>query len=192
MFGFPNSPALKEQNLGIRDQRRALEWIRDNIAAFGGDPKRIVLGGQSAGADTAHAMIYSHPRDPIMAGLLLQSGTIQVANAGSQQVDAEFVRIAKTVGCANDDRHQELKCMQDADAIALKHAISNITLNRFGSPTGGAPMVDNITIFTLNEYAKRGQSGDFARIVGSLIDLSQDESQLLTKLFPANAVRLDQ
>ncbi|HET6706938.1 carboxylesterase family protein [Amycolatopsis sp.] len=48
-------------NLGLRDQLAALEWVRDNIAAFGGNPAEITLGGQSAGAQSTLAL-WSAPR----------------------------------------------------------------------------------------------------------------------------------
>ncbi|KAJ6786102.1 hypothetical protein PWT90_10597 [Aphanocladium album] len=174
LFGFPNSPALEAQNLGIRDQRVALEWVRDNIAGFGGDPTRIVLGGQSSGADTGNAMLYSHADDPIVKGIAFQSGSVQVIGAADANVDAEFVRVAEAVGCHNGNRAKELNCMRGISAERLQKAVSNQTFNAFGSPPGGAPMVDNVTLFSLQEYDARGRAGKFAR-VPTLLGVTDDE-----------------
>jgi carboxylesterase type B len=48
IFGYPGSPEVPDKNPGLLDQRMAVEWTRDNIAAFGGDPKKIVLVSAAA------------------------------------------------------------------------------------------------------------------------------------------------
>ena len=157
IFGFPNAPN-EPANLGIRDIRFALEWLRDNVASFGGDPSRIVLGGQSAGSDAAHAMMYTHADGPIVAGLILQSGVAQYIGEGD---GSEWTRITSAVGCAEDD----LPCMRNIPALDLRRAISNDTFNQFSTPSGGTPVVDNHTHLLTKDYMQRGAEGRFARVV---------------------------
>jgi len=54
-FATPEHPI--ESNLGLRDQVAALEWIRDNIAGFGGDPANVTLFGESAGANAVTTLL---------------------------------------------------------------------------------------------------------------------------------------
>ena len=54
ILGFAKSTALSSHNAALRDQRMALEWVRENIAAFGGDPDNITIHGQSSGGAHDH------------------------------------------------------------------------------------------------------------------------------------------
>lgn len=79
IFGFPNSASLSDQNLGLLDQRLALKWIRDNIAAFGGDPSRIINWGESAGSIAVDYLDFAYYSDPIVSGRIMASGTALLA-----------------------------------------------------------------------------------------------------------------
>ncbi|KAK4949969.1 hypothetical protein LTR10_011811 [Elasticomyces elasticus] len=83
LFGFAASRDLLSQspsgcNYGLADQRVALEWVYQNIAAFGGDPDKVIVGGQSAGASSSHAQFLNETRlpSPRLRGAILQSAAM--------------------------------------------------------------------------------------------------------------------
>ncbi|KAK7420440.1 hypothetical protein QQZ08_010427 [Neonectria magnoliae] len=139
VFGFPNA-AGTHQNVGLLDQRVAVEWVRDNIAGFGGDPEQMVLWGQSAGAASVGMYGFSYPKDLIVKGLILDSGASSMLTIAAGNY-TRFSSLAKLVGCGELDSAQELACMQSVDAAKIQNAYS-------GSSLGFTPVGDNITAFT--------------------------------------------
>ena len=66
--------------MGLKDQTRALQWLKKNINAFGGDPDRITVFGESAGGASVHALVLSPKTKGLMAGAIAQSGTMFFLN----------------------------------------------------------------------------------------------------------------
>jgi para-nitrobenzyl esterase len=102
IFGFLAHPELTRDsshqssgNFGLEDQLAALQWVRDNIAAFGGDPSQITLFGQSAGGMSVTTLVASalsrgHFRRAIIESGSILGGPPMKDLAGAEMMGAEF------------------------------------------------------------------------------------------------------
>jgi para-nitrobenzyl esterase len=120
-LGFFAHPDLAKEgeptgNQGLLDQRLALEWVRDNIAAFGGDPANVTIFGESAGA----ADVCYHMVSPGSRGLFhraaSESGGCTMRSFGGESaasaVATNMVAYGNAVGCT--DVNDQLACLRKA------------------------------------------------------------------------------
>ncbi|KAF7586659.1 hypothetical protein BBP40_008528 [Aspergillus hancockii] len=163
VFGFPGILG-KEPNLGLLDQRKAVEWVRDNIRAFGGDPNRITMSGQSCGSAAADYWAYAYREDPIVAGLISHSGTAGSFPASSQELSNQhWEELTSLVGCKSGD---VLGCMKKQNITALLTASSKIKPPPASSAARAQPAfqptIDNVTVFS--DYEPLARAGKFAHL----------------------------
>jgi len=96
-------------NFGILDQIAALEWVRDNIAAFGGDPDKVTIYGESAGAMSVGIHLVSSPRsENLFRAAIMESNPLGLPYKNLKQSRAIAREFASNLGCGSDD----LACMR--------------------------------------------------------------------------------
>ncbi|KAG6266966.1 hypothetical protein E4U47_005504 [Claviceps purpurea] len=140
VFGFPGSPELSrsEQNLGWLDQRLALDWVQRNIAALGGDPGKVTIVGESAGAGSVDALVTAPPQPVPFRAAIMQSGqaSISVENNSSA---VSWQKLTKLTNCAGSSA---LKCLGALPADQLRDLVERQSLPFFPVHDGGVTFAD--------------------------------------------------
>jgi acetylcholinesterase len=188
IFGFPNARGLADghQNLGILDQRAALEWVRDNIAAFGGDPNRITQWGQSAGSIAADYHAYAFYQDPIAQAYFIQSGTVFSAIPLQDPTHSNFSFVARHVGCEapcdDEDGAAELDCMRQVPFAQLENFIGQYGDQGVTPALSFNVIQDDRIVFV--DYNARSEAGKIARAPAIISTTANEMSSLVP--YPVN------
>ena len=143
MFGFFSHPAINAEghpwgNYGILDQQSVLSWVQRNIAAFGGDPTRVALGGQSAGAQDTAANVLSPLANGLFNRAIVQSTPGFTTFATLAAVAAtDGVNFAAGAGCPGTDA---------ATAACLRKLSAARILQLSATSVANAPFVPGLIV----------------------------------------------
>ncbi|KAG7005843.1 bifunctional dTDP-4-dehydrorhamnose 3,5-epimerase/dTDP-4-dehydrorhamnose reductase [Physcia stellaris] len=152
-----------DQNLGLLDQRLAIEWTRDNIAAFGGDPNRITIFGQSSGASSVDYYSYAWTQDPIVAGFIPESSTATGFGSPSPPNNtAAWFNTTQMLNCGGPSEGipATVACMRTKTFQEILDAkVSSTHPTDVVGPFG--PSVDNKIVF--DNYRARAIAGNFIK-----------------------------
>ncbi|EEY16666.1 para-nitrobenzyl esterase [Verticillium alfalfae VaMs.102] len=179
IFASPYSSELdaanpgESQNFSILDVEKALDWVRENIKAFGGNPDHIVFGGHSSGSVQVDHYLWNHP-DTWLKGAVEMSANALSGPGYAPQNEALDI-VAAEVGCPAGGQGQ-VDCLRDVDLYAFQTANFNATSN-----TWFTPVIDDITRHS--DYAARFAAGKYASHVPLLTGTSDGEGTIFSIVY---------
>jgi len=159
LFGFPSSPVVPDKNPGLLDIRLGIEWVRDNIEKFGGDPQRITIFGESAGALAVDYYAYANVKDPIVNGFISSTGNAIIGLPSPPKATGKaWFDLSRSLGCGGEEAAAKaLECIQGKPMRLVQGAA--------GMGMGFNPIVDNVTLFSDDDYRAKAKAGDFIKKV---------------------------
>ncbi|KAG0280833.1 hypothetical protein BGZ96_001414 [Linnemannia gamsii] len=199
IFGFfENPPAIPRSkavgNLAIRDQIAALQWVQDNIVAFGGDPDQVTIFGESAGGYSMRALLSAPVAFGLYKNVISQSDLLGIPFSSPKFAAKIGGGLLKYLGCSATD----LTCAQNKTAAQVQSAETNATMdalahgNQWLGSMGGVyrPTIDGD--FLPGDFAELVRTGRYNRKANILWGWTRDEIALfMPSIFP-DPIPLDQ
>ncbi|RAL08273.1 carboxylesterase estA [Aspergillus homomorphus CBS 101889] len=123
-LGFLASEEVRKNgdlNVGLLDQRRALHWIKQHIASFGGDPDHIVIHGVSAGAGSVafHLTAFGGKDEKLFVGAVAESSFWPTQRTVAE-MEFQYERFVNATGCSNAT--DSLRCLRERDIATIQSA----------------------------------------------------------------------
>jgi carboxylesterase type B len=174
-FGFLSSSDVKKHgvlNAGLLDMHFALEWVQANIGKFGGDPSRVTIAGESAGATAAlyQAQAYGgKQKETLFQNVITASpGVSNQHDYNDKEPTAAYGGFVEAAGCSS--AKNKLGCLREADTIVLQNASAKVSeAGSFGTwaflpVTDGTFIRDRLStsLFFKSLKGKRVLSGNMA------------------------------
>lgn len=172
-------------NNGIRDQIAALEWVRDHIKTFGGDPGNVTIFGESAGGGSISAILASPAADGLYRRAIIQSGAAGFGPAVGQEILSS--QLLAAIG-QPEGGIDALRAASTAEILEAQGALASFerlgadeTSSMDGSGMGFHPVVDGVVVTRTPAEAMADKA---AEGVSLLIGTNLDEGTLFTMLLP--------
>lgn len=169
IFGFLAHEALTAEdfdyptsgNYGIHDQTAALQWVRDNISAFGGDPNNVTIFGQSAGGISVCAQLASPQAHGLFQRAAIQSGPCVSPLSSLAAVSKLGMQVEASLGC--DATAEPLACMRNRSTEAVANTLPPDPTLGFGEGyTFWWPVHDDVVLPL--QFMDAFESGQFNQV----------------------------